>query len=363
MRDLSSFTGRSAGGTIHSQRGSGTIYSSPSAFRPQWSPDGQWIVYDEGVPYKIYRIRPDGTDRELLLDMGGLNCGAAQIDPTGRYVVFSAEQESHYPFKALTATDPGGGYCNDVAILDLQTRAFTRIHVAGNGLDGQAIGGSLFPRFSHSGTRIAWGDYLNAGTPGVSKFGSWQIAGAMFAPLPTPQLTSLHTYAPPKAGIYEIQGWTPDDSGLVISCAPAVGQDEYALDITRFGLSDGRFTQLTFTSGLNGQSAEYEEHGDISPDGLKLAFMSSAGYGIDPNTLFINWLKTELWIADADGSHPQQVTFFNVPGRPGYNGQRTVVSMLSWSPDSSRLVANVYHYADATRPAKSEIVIFNLASN
>src|SRR5258708_5089958 len=105
------------------------IVSSPLALRPQWSSDGQWIVYDDHQAgflyirnsYKIYRVHPDGTGTECLTcdrsEVPG-NSGGAQIDPSGRYVAFSAEQANHYPLKGSGA-DPGGGIFNDLAILDL----------------------------------------------------------------------------------------------------------------------------------------------------------------------------------------------------------------------------------------------------
>jgi uncharacterized protein (TIGR03437 family) len=90
--------------------------------------------------------------------------------------------------------------------------------------------------------------------------------------------------------------------------------------------------------------------------------MSSMGYGIVTNSFFITWLKSELWLANADGSGTRQLTFFNVPGQPGFNGQRVVVSMLSWAPDSSALVANVYYYPDAKHSAVSKITIFRFTT-
>jgi hypothetical protein len=59
-----------------------------------------------------------------------------------------------------------------------------------------------------------------------------------------------------------------------------------ALDIAHMPLAPGRLKQLTLTSGLQGQPEEYEEHADISPRGDALAFMSSAGYGIEKKRFF-----------------------------------------------------------------------------
>jgi Tol biopolymer transport system component len=349
------------------------ILSSKFSFRPQWSPDGRWIVYDDHErtssydtnPYKIYRMHPDGSAVECLTcnrPEVPLNSGGAQFDPSGRYLVFSAEQAQHYTLPAKsTAADPGGGIFNDLAILDFKTKKITRLNVVASGLRGQYAGGTLFPRFSHSGTRIAWGEYVNKGVA-ASRFGAWRIVVADFIAIPEPHLENRKTYTPgPRPGIYEIQGWMTDDSSLLISCAPLPGQDDNALDIAQMNLATGQLKQLTFTAGVQGQPAEYEEHAEISPGGDALAFMSSAGYGIDTKRFFITWLKTELWLANADGSQPRQLTSFNVPGKPGYNGQRAVVSMLSWAPDASAIVANVYYFPDLFHhgATPSHIVVFH----
>jgi TolB protein len=41
-------------------------------FGPSWSPDGQWIVFsrDTGEHWELYRIRPDGSDEELIAQEG-----------------------------------------------------------------------------------------------------------------------------------------------------------------------------------------------------------------------------------------------------------------------------------------------------
>jgi Tol biopolymer transport system component len=333
------------------------IFSAPFAFRPQWSPDGQWIVYDDHEHtssylksnYKVYRMHPDGTGIECLTcnrPEVPLNSGGAQLDVSGRYLIFSGEQAHHYALKHKTATDGGGGIFNDLTVLDLRSQKIYRLHTVGSGLHGEPGGGTLFPRFSHSGKQIAWGDYVDKGVA-ESRFGAWRIMVADFVPTPEPHIEHVKTFTPgPRPDIYEVQGWSADDSSLVVSGAPVPGQDGNALDIAQMPLASGRLKQLTLTSGLQGQPEEYEEHADMSPKGDALAFMSSAGYGIEKKRFFLTWLKTELWISNSDGSQPRQLSFFNAPGHEGYNGQRAVVSMLSWAPDASALVANVYYFAD-----------------
>ena len=215
-------------------------------------------------PYKVYRMHPDGSGLECLTcerPEVPSNGGGAQIDPSGRYVVFSAEQTQHLPaLPGSTETDPGGGIYNDVAILDLQTQSITRVNIVGSGLNGQPIGGSLFPRFSHAGTQIAWGDYVSPGLDGFGGnwFGVWRILVADFVTEPQPHLANIKSYTPgPRPEFYEVQGWAPDDQSLIVSCAPLSGQNDNALNITQVFLSTNQFAQLTFTAGVQGQPAAY----------------------------------------------------------------------------------------------------------
>ena len=53
-------------------------------FGPTWSPDGQWIVFsrDTGEHWELHRIRPDGSDEELIAQEGVF----ATWDPDGHLV-------------------------------------------------------------------------------------------------------------------------------------------------------------------------------------------------------------------------------------------------------------------------------------
>ncbi len=354
------------------------IFSDPFAFRPQWSPDGQWIVFDDHErnsnystnSYKVYRIHPDGSGLECLTcgrTEVPLNSGGPAVDPTGRYVVFTAEQAGHLPLASgSSATDPGGGIFNDVAVLDLQTQNIYRLYVTGSGVSGQPVGGSLFARFSHSGAEIAWGDYISPGANGNGGnwFGVWRILVADFVTTPQPHLANIRSYSPgPRAEFYELQGWAPDDKSLIVSCITMPGQNDNTLDIALIDLINNRLIQLTPTSGMQGQPAAYEEHASMAPGGDAIAVMSSGFYGVNLNQTFLAWLKTDLWLANYDGTSPQQLTFFNTPGHPEYTGQTVLVSMLGWSPDGTRLVGNVYYEPNAGHPdASSHIMIFHFAT-
>ncbi|MDG7000131.1 MAG: hypothetical protein JRN15_13580 [Nitrososphaerota archaeon] len=44
---------------------------------------------------------------------------------------------------------------------------------------------------------------------------------------------------------------------------------------------------------------------------------------------------------NSNGSNPHQITFFNVPGSPEYNGSQVIIADSAWNPSGNRLVASV----------------------
>jgi len=61
------------------------------------------------------------------------------------------------------------------------------------------------------------------------------------------------------------------------------------------------------------------------------------------------YLKSELWIMNANGTGKQRLTFYNGPDvdHPHFSGYRTAVSDSAWAPDGQSLIVLVAH-ADGT---------------
>jgi Tol biopolymer transport system component len=133
------------------------------------------------------------------------------------------------------------------------------------------------------------------------------------------------------------------------------------MDIYEMNLESGVLTRLT--SSLS----DWDEHSHWSPDGEKLAWMSSTPLDVEyPEDMGSHdwryYLATELWLMNADGSGKQRLTFFNQPGHSHQRAERTVVSDSAWGPDGKSLLLLLAN-ADGTGPGSSsntQLVLVNL---
>jgi len=295
--------------------------------RVDWSHDGQWIYYDRLEPdgfWDVYRIHPDGTGNECLTcdrpELPNGNQGQPQIHPNGRYLVFQAEKAEHAGPAGAPSTGPGRGCYNDLWVLDLETGDFHQLTDVRSGIP---MGGSLHAHFSNDGTKLLWSDLEGSG----GRFGDWRLAVADFVTSPSPHLENHRYYNPGPQPIWlEAHGWGPDDSWIYFTCTPVAGMDDNNQDICRMDFSSPtEVTRLTFTSGLNGEPGEWDEHAHLSPLNDVFSWMSSSPYGTESSGSHGQWLQTELWLMDTDGSNRRRITFFN-------EAEQVVVADNDWNP-------------------------------
>ncbi len=328
-----------------------------NAARLDWSPQGDWIAYDkrglDGYD-DVYRIRTDGTDNECLTcDHPGLpnkHIGNPDFHPDGRWLLFQAEKQNH---EWSPATSPGRGTYNDLYVMDLESDSPYDVYQLTDVRSGYPVGGSLHAHFSHDGERLLWGDLEGGG----GCYGDWRIAIAGFNDQ-DPGLINVAYYEPgDNTEWYEMEDWSLDDAasltgaasshvrsgGIYFSCAPLGGQDDRTMDFCYLDLATEQLTRLTETSGMSSESGEWDEHGKITPAGDAITWMTSTGYEIDHDSCkHLDWLETDLWIMNTDGTGKTKLTHYNEPGYPEYDPGGVCVSDMSWNPEGTKLAVEVY---------------------
>ncbi|HEC76364.1 MAG TPA: PKD domain-containing protein [Thermoplasmatales archaeon] len=327
-----------------------------------WSPDGEWITYDvqgEDGFTDIYKIRPDGTDNECLtcdnFVLPNRHHGQSAWHPSGRYLVFQAEKTSHFMDSWHRPCRPGGGLYNDLWVLDMESEEFYQLTDVRSGLPA---GGSLHPHFSHDGKKLIWGDLEGI----TGSYGNWRMAVADFVTSPIPHLENVTYYEPAiMDNWYETHGFGPDDSWIYFTCTDVEGMNENAMDIGVMKLSNpDDMRRLTFSSGMNGEPAEWDEHAHLSPRNDVFAYVSSSPYGVKDNSKYGNWLKTDVWLMNINGSEPKRITYFNEPGYPEYEGD-TICADNAWNPDGTKLAVGIY--VKDTGETHIKIIEFSIDGN
>ena len=287
----------------------------------------------------VYVMKPDGSGEECLTcDKPGCpqkHNGNPAWHPSGKFIVFTAEKkENSKSKKAKQFAQPGTGINCDLWLMTSDGEKFMPLTNLPVTVPSRGV---IHPQFSHSGKKLLWVERVGKGDP----WGEYALKVADFViDDKKPRLENIKTYQPGKQpSFYEGHGFSPDDKKILFSGDLQPGQKIYGMDIYTLDLETEQLQRLTETPNY------WDEHAHYSPNGKKIAWMSSSGFNANFKSVeghaWKKYLITELWVMDADGANKQRLTFFNQSGHKDFMGTRAVVSDSSWSPDGKKILATV----------------------
>jgi Tol biopolymer transport system component len=291
----------------------------------------------------VYVIRPDGSDRRCVTcDLRSIPAGFVgqpAWHPDGAQLLVQVENRNsaHRFYNHVS-----WGIDNDLWLVRLdgggarQLRSTPAGHAA------------LHPHFSPDGKRLMFAERLPTGQTirdpalrrrapgGESQWRGWRIHLAdVDLSRPGDPLSNHRTLQPNGRGFYETHGFAPD--GRILYSYTADGQG-YVDDGYSAALDGSDVRSLTASPGT------WDEHARYSPDGRRLAFMSSR---TDATLRFPASrpadLRTELFLKDGDAA-PHPVTDVNAGGR------KRVVSDFDWDRDGRRIVFQVAELGGGRSP-------------
>jgi Tol biopolymer transport system component len=179
-------------------------------------------------------------------------------------------------------------------------------------------------------------------------FGIWRLALAEFAADALgARLIDKTTANPGAAGttFYEAWSFSPDDSLLTVASESGAIHPGY-MDVQIWDPAAGTLSNLTRTNDA------YEEQAIFSPDGRRIAFMTTRDQSprYDPSRDFWGTFRTDVWLMNADGSGALRLTYFNDPAHAEYlPGAVTRGFPVAWTPDGRSLYVDVAQNQGSTQ--------------
>ena len=304
-----------------------------------WSGSTNLLVFDEQGKdgfSDVYTARLDGTDKQCLTcskrNLPQKHNGNPDWSPAGDYIVFQSEDPQlklkGQPQGEVMAS-PDQGYNNNIWIMTVDGLRFWQLtHVA-------SMAGVLHPRFSPDGRKLTWSEMIGSG--GI---GQWVIKLADFGFYKgQPQLSNIQTLSPWSLQWYETYDFSLDQTRIIFGGVP-YGKWFYDTDIFTYNLVTQVTERLT-------QNNELDENAHFSPDGKWIAWVSSSDIpqlrASSLQDTSMHPFKTEVWIMKADGSHRQRLTRFN--DSTSAEGAHAPVGVtaddIAWGPDSKSLALRI----------------------
>ena len=309
-----------------------------------WSARRNLLVFDKrGINqyYNIFSITPDGFRLSALtLDRSS---GATRLHntcpvwhPNGNFILFSGQNRGSTDYRR---SGPGGGWhCNLWAcsadgnqywqLTDYLTRYNTPR-------------GVTMPAISPNGKKVLWTGFTGDRAARTVRDQRALFLADLDIVRDTPSIKNEQMFQPGlRHDFYESYAFSPDGGSILFAGNLGKRQPWYCMDI--YSIRRGEATPTALCPNETG----WDRYAAYSPDGKKIAWSSSRTFNIpfigQGGEGWQRYLRSELWIMDANGENPRQLTFFNTRGAKESNGRRAFVGDLAWSPDGTRLAIVLY---------------------
>jgi len=280
--------------------------------------------------YRIYTMRPDGSDRVPLTDgrpgLPGGHHGMVYWHPSGRYLLFTAQKPDWKGARMFGSPDfgalPGFGVHDDMWLIAADGSRSWQLTNEPNAKQQ----GVLLPVFSPDGKRIAWGSR--------QPDKKYLLKLADFVELPQPHLENIVSLRPGDGTYFEPGSFTSDGKSLIYTTDQGT-HNFWSSQIYRLDLASGTSTRLT-------AGKDYNEHPVVvgTPSGDWVVYMSTKGVNRRPFRLM---LGTDWYAMRPDGSGAKRLTTMNLNRKdnPEDQGAAQVATTVAISPSGTFMLGDV----------------------
>ncbi len=297
-----------------------------------WSHVTDRIVYDYADTNKIFQLatmNPDGSGKTCLTCAA--RSGAPAVNqhkfnpswyPNGQGIVVQVEMKSHWlswlKTQPITTELLQNGLWNDLYYVNADGTKWQKL----TNTSGAVTDGVLAPVFSPDGTKLMWSRLVEEAS-NSAPFGKWRLMLGDFAlNAGTASLTNVRDITPAGSNFIESHGFSPDSSSVLVT-TDLMSKGTWEKHIWLLHLDTGDLQNVSPNNHWN-------EHAYFSPDGSKLAYMSSLPF-------LWSFMQTEVILADPDGSNPVRLTHFNTAGYPESTSETSAATRIRWNADGTKM--------------------------